>query len=324
VPTGPIQVDQFVFEIGITQRPPVQVDQFVFEIGIVPQPPVISCGNPPQGNVGTLYSQTFPVQGGTVPYTFAITAGSLPPGLTLNTASGTASGTPTTQGTFPFTVQVTTADSLSSSVACSITINASLTTPVSIVGGGPPALQCAKEPNCYDWCTEDLIRRTRRIDFPPLCTMPRQYRFRGREPWADESDGSSPLPYQGVPFNVYGAILTPAAAQGDVLVVQAQVPLGYDAILTSIYQIYQGSGFQQGSGDIIWRIRRNQYWLKNLGNEAYALGNPKNPVDLTEGELIYSGQTFGYYVNAPNVSGMIQVGAGRIAVGMLGFYWPRG
>ena len=44
---------------------------------------------------GVAYSQTSATTGGTGPYTFALSAGSLPAGLTLNTSTGTVSGTPT-------------------------------------------------------------------------------------------------------------------------------------------------------------------------------------------------------------------------------------
>ena len=52
------------------------------------------------------YSQTLVATGGTAPYTFAITAGALPAGLTLSTA-GVLSGTPTVTGVFNFTVTAT-------------------------------------------------------------------------------------------------------------------------------------------------------------------------------------------------------------------------
>jgi len=48
----------------------------------------------PVGTVGVAYSQTLTGSGGTAPYTFAVTAGTLPAGLTL-TSAGVLSGTPT-------------------------------------------------------------------------------------------------------------------------------------------------------------------------------------------------------------------------------------
>ncbi len=59
------------------------------------------------GIVGTSYVQGLSVEGGTVPYTWAVTAGALPDGLSLDSASGVISGTPTTAGASNFTVQVT-------------------------------------------------------------------------------------------------------------------------------------------------------------------------------------------------------------------------
>ncbi|MEG0182733.1 MAG: putative Ig domain-containing protein [Stenotrophomonas sp.] len=55
---------------------------------------------------GTAYSHTFAASGGTSPYSFAITAGALPAGLSMNPA-GVLAGTPTASGTFNFTVTAT-------------------------------------------------------------------------------------------------------------------------------------------------------------------------------------------------------------------------
>ncbi len=66
----------------------------------------VSPGSLPGGTVGTSYSQTVTASGGTGPYTFAVTAGALPPGLTLTAAGGLA-GTPTAGGAFNFTVTAT-------------------------------------------------------------------------------------------------------------------------------------------------------------------------------------------------------------------------
>ncbi len=61
----------------------------------------------PDGEVGTLYpDQTITASGGSGSYTFSLFSGAVPDGLTLSPA-GALSGTPTTAGTFPFTVQAT-------------------------------------------------------------------------------------------------------------------------------------------------------------------------------------------------------------------------
>ena len=59
----------------------------------------------PAAVVGRPYRQTVVASGGTAPYSYSITAGALPPGLTLNAATGVISGTPTSPGTAAFTVQ---------------------------------------------------------------------------------------------------------------------------------------------------------------------------------------------------------------------------
>lgn len=101
---------------------------FTFGIGAVnfagPAGPSITCGSPPTATVGIPYSHTFPVSGGTPPYTFAITSGSLPPGLTLDTSTGVVSGTPSgpAAGTYSFTIQVTDSLGATATVTCGITV----------------------------------------------------------------------------------------------------------------------------------------------------------------------------------------------------------
>jgi len=59
----------------------------------------------PQGTAGVAYHATLQAVGGVPPYSWSVTAGSLPAGLTL-TSSGQITGTPTSVGTSNFTVQV--------------------------------------------------------------------------------------------------------------------------------------------------------------------------------------------------------------------------
>jgi hypothetical protein len=60
----------------------------------------------PPGRVGNPYNGHTNATGGVTPYGYAISAGALPPGLTLE-VTGRISGTPTTAGMYTFTVRVT-------------------------------------------------------------------------------------------------------------------------------------------------------------------------------------------------------------------------
>jgi len=78
--------------------------------GGVPPKLLISTTTLPDGTVGTLYNSSVQATGGRTPYQWSVTSGSLPSGLGM-TDSGTISGTPTTQGTATFVVQVVDAQS---------------------------------------------------------------------------------------------------------------------------------------------------------------------------------------------------------------------
>lgn len=71
---------------------------------------------------GVPYSVSITATGGTAPYTFAVTAGALPPGLMLSSA-GLLSGTPTTSGTSIFTITATDANGCTGFRVYTITIN---------------------------------------------------------------------------------------------------------------------------------------------------------------------------------------------------------
>ena len=84
--------------------------------------PALSFPAPPSGQVGTAYTDTLTASGGTGPYTWSVSSGSLPNGVTLGSTTGTLSGTPTALGTFHFTVQVTDADDETAAEAVSLAI----------------------------------------------------------------------------------------------------------------------------------------------------------------------------------------------------------
>ncbi len=82
---------------------------------------IVTTSSLPGGTVSDAYSQTLAASGGTGPYTWSLTAGALPGGLTLS-SGGVISGTPTSTGAFNFTVKATDSLGTSGSKALSITI----------------------------------------------------------------------------------------------------------------------------------------------------------------------------------------------------------
>ncbi|MEQ7327964.1 putative Ig domain-containing protein [Xanthomonas campestris pv. campestris] len=75
----------------------------------------------PAATRGTVYSQTLSASGGTAPYTYAVSAGNVPAGLTL-ASNGTLSGTATVEGSFNFTVTATDANTFTASQAYAVTV----------------------------------------------------------------------------------------------------------------------------------------------------------------------------------------------------------
>ena len=75
----------------------------------------------PASAVGAAYSQGLTASGGTGPYSFTNTAGSLPAGLSIS-GGGVLSGTPSTSGTNSFTVQATDANGCAGSQAYTLIV----------------------------------------------------------------------------------------------------------------------------------------------------------------------------------------------------------
>ena len=82
----------------------------------------VSPNSLPAGTAGTPYSQIFTQVGtaGTINWSLS---GTLPTGMTFNTATGELAGTPTQTGSFPVTVTATDANGCSGFVAVTLTIN---------------------------------------------------------------------------------------------------------------------------------------------------------------------------------------------------------
>ena len=77
----------------------------------------------PVGTVGISYLTTLQATGGTAPYSWSVTSGSLPAGLTLKASNGVISGIPTSEGTTTFTAQVQDSSGATATGNFSITVS---------------------------------------------------------------------------------------------------------------------------------------------------------------------------------------------------------
>ncbi|MBK8092611.1 MAG: putative Ig domain-containing protein [Verrucomicrobiaceae bacterium] len=136
------------------------------EFTVAPVCPVITLtpSTLPNGTVGTAYSQTLGASGGTSSYTYAVTTGGLPAGLSLSSA-GAITGTPTTSGTASFTVTTTDTHGCTGTSNLSITVNAGACPTVTItptplaagtVGTAYSATPSASPAATYTWSATSL------------------------------------------------------------------------------------------------------------------------------------------------------------------------
>jgi hypothetical protein len=138
---------------GVLSGTPTQTGQFLFNVEIedsgdnfdsvwalvnvsATAPPTITTASAlPAATSGTAYSQTLAATGGSPPYAWSVTAGSLPAGLALSGA-GVLSGTPTATGAFGFTIQVKDSAGATASLAFTLTVSAPANCTYALYPGG--------------------------------------------------------------------------------------------------------------------------------------------------------------------------------------------
>ena len=91
--------------------------------------PVLTTDSLPAASVGSAYTRLVNVTAGTAPYTFGVSTGALPSGLTIDSQTGAISGIPTVDGPETFDIVVTDALGLTSTHTFTLQVNPSAVTP---------------------------------------------------------------------------------------------------------------------------------------------------------------------------------------------------
>ena len=119
---APSASGKFGFTVAVAdseQPPDIANGSFTLTINTALQ---VTTTSLPNGSPSVLYSATLSATGALPPYTWSITQGNLPSGLTLNATSGVISGTPTGPGTSSFTVQASDSETPAATATANLSI----------------------------------------------------------------------------------------------------------------------------------------------------------------------------------------------------------
>ena len=128
-PTATVNAASLTFKVTDSGQP-AQSQSATLTLTITAAAPVITTTSLPNGQVGTAYSAALAATGGTTPYTWSLTSGTLPAGLSLS-ASGVISGTPTaTVNAASLTFKVTDSGQPAQSQSATLTLTITAAAPV--------------------------------------------------------------------------------------------------------------------------------------------------------------------------------------------------
>ena len=140
------------------------------------------------------------------------------------------------------------------------------------------------------------------------------------------------MPPGGRPFNRVGSVAAPAHGAGNVVLVtgvQYEVPAGYTGVLTGLFWQYVGTGFVNGSGNVVASVTVNTpvgvtsvagYGLPDYNAMSVAVGGADYPWPVTGGWVIEGGNVL--RMTAYTVA-TVGVGAPNFVLGgLMGWVWP--
>ena len=134
----PTAAGVYSFTIMVTDSttPTPCTDSYPYTITVnCPEISISTLSPLPPATAGSPYSESISVSGGSTPYTFSVTSGSLPPGILLNPLTGVLSGTPTIAGTYSFVITVTDVNGCMASMTYSLSVNCFTITTTTLATG---------------------------------------------------------------------------------------------------------------------------------------------------------------------------------------------
>lgn len=142
---------------------------------------------------------------------------------------------------------------------------------------------------------------------------------------ASMSGGEPPwivMPPQGIRLQQVTGISLPGVEGVETPVVSLTMPIGYDGVITLHLQLYTGTGFVEFSGDLHWRIRINQWYVKDYGNMETTLGSLQTPIPLNRGGIRLKALQKVVYSVTLGAGALGNLAGGRMIAGLFGWRYP--
>ena len=176
----------------------------------------------------------------------------------------------------------------------------------------PPGKSKYKCANVWDWCLENDKRLWSSVDWSRRGCIPVKC-------WRLEDNPLHAIPEQGREFHKFGMIPLPLTFGVDTQILRFQVPTGYSGVVYGVLCKYTGGGYVNGSGDLLWRFRVNQRWIKSLQAVPTELGDYSGYAQLDEYFKLSSGQTVRAYGWVDPATGLV---GGSMIAALQGWYFP--
>lgn len=180
-----------------------------------------------------------------------------------------------------------------------------------------------RPPNFFDQCLMDEAESWRRIALAGGISQVAE-RKDGRY-WKD--DPWVVMPREGLRFHKIGPLALPVDDGLDYRVMSFPIPMGYEAtikLLTCNFIPRPGQlGLAEGSGDITWRLRVNNWWVRDYAVTTTSLGDMANPHVLSGGGIrVRPAGLIQYWVNVAFGAAARLDPLGRIVCVIGGWFYP--
>lgn len=131
------------------------------------------------------------------------------------------------------------------------------------------------------------------------------------------------MPDNGLPLHFAAAIDTPAPGTSDTQVIAFVVPDGWIAVIKATFNSYQNNAFQEGSGDLIWRIDIDGTYAPGFDAITTTLGSVQYPRPIIGAMIATSGQTVRYTVSVDAGTGIPTGSSVKVICGFDGYFVPE-